>query len=68
MKDFGMSILIIVGIILVMVLLGLGCVFAVAAPYLWLRIVGLVGAMLIDTVFVFIFVSFVITAGGNLKK
>ncbi len=69
MKELKMSLGIILGVILVAALLGLGCVFAVAAAYLWLRIVGLVIAIAVTAVIVFLVVMVVMSnAGVNLKK
>ena len=68
MKELKMSIAIILGVILVAALLGVGCVFAVAAAYLWLRIVGLVIAIAVTAVIVFLVVMVVMANTGGLKK
>lgn len=61
MKELKMSLGIILGVILVAALLGLGCVFAVAAAYLWLRIVGLIIAIAVTAVIVFLTVVVVMS-------
>lgn len=69
MKELGLSMCIILGVILVAALLGLGCVFAVAAAYLWLRIIGLVVAIVLTAAIVFLTVMAVMgNAGVNIKK
>lgn len=68
MKELGASMCIILGVILVAALLGLGCVFAVTAAYLWLRIVGLVVAIGLTAAIVFLTVMVVMGNAGVTKK